>query len=214
MSKIWWELRLYQLCVLGVHKSKVERDKGRKEGRREVGWTRNMPCVEGTERQRLEVTGRRLSFSNPELAVRERVEIGVFLGWQLRGTCGGKPTEGGRWITAESQSVLITTGASKRLGETTSEVGLERLPGEIATEHSLRGAVGHGGSHRRFEVVGGIKILCQEGAESCAGSQIGRAGCEGHGPNSKVIPPFCVVGLWAGDSSALRLSSTIANGGQ
>lgn len=56
-----------------------------------------------------------------------------------------------------------------------------------------------------------IKNLRQEGAESCAGSQSG--GGEEHQLNSKAIPPFGVVGLWAGYSSALRLGSLIANGG-
>lgn len=74
--------------------------------------------------------------------------------------------------------------------------------------------MGHGGSHRRSEEGGGIRILCQEGAESHAGSQIDGAGGEGHGLNSKAIPLCWVVGLWAGDSSALRLSSAIANGGR
>lgn len=63
-------------------------------------------------------------------------------------------------LAAEAQSVLIITGASMGLRETTSgdwgaAVGLECLPGEIATRHSLRGAVEHGVSHRRPEDVGG-----------------------------------------------------------
>lgn len=54
--------------------------------------------------------------------------------------------------------------------------------------------------------MGGMKNLCQVGAECCAGSQSGGGG-EEHQLNSKAVPPFWVVGLWAGYSSALTLGS-------
>lgn len=57
-------------------------------------------------------------------------------------------------------------------------MGLERRAGEIAIGHSLRRGVGHRVSHRRPEEVGGIKNLCQEGAESCVGSHGGGGGGE------------------------------------
>lgn len=64
-------------------------------------------------------------------------------------------------------------------------MGLERRAGEIAIGHSLRRGVGHRVSHRRPEEVGGIKNLCQEGAESCVGSHGG--GGEERQLNSKAI---------------------------
>lgn len=65
-------------------------------------------------------------------------------------------------------------------------MGLERRAGEIAIGHSLRRGVGHRVSHRRPEEVGGIKNLCQEGAESCVGSH-GGGGGEERQLNSKAI---------------------------
>ena len=64
-------------------------------------------------------------------------------------------------------------------------MGLERRAGETAIGHSLRRGVGHRVSHRRPEEVGGIKNLCQEGAESCVGSHGG--GGEECQLNSKAI---------------------------